>query len=441
MRNLVPDSRLARKQLVLAVLVFLFLSTVSMVPPSEGGWRDEKARKYPPSPYPDRIILTWSGDPATTQSVTWRTDPTVTVSYALITEARPSGDFDEGAARLEAKTSPLETHMGLAHYHSVNFTRLRPGTLYAYRVGSDEGWSEWFQFRTAKNEPESFSFVYLGDAQNGIRSHWARAVRQAYSDAPGARFMVHGGDLVTAGYRDPLWGEWFEAAGWIPAMLPSIPTVGNHEYYGGKEGAPLTPIWSAQFALPANGVPGLEDQTYYIDYQGVRLISLNSNERQEEQAWWLAKVLENNSNRWTVVTFHHTVFTCVEGRDKEEVRRFWKPVLDQYGVDLVLTGHDHVYARGRGESSTGPVYIVSVSGPKMYDLTADRWMDRAGENTQLYQVITVTPDTLHYRSTTVTGDLYDAFDLVKQEDAPNLLIETVPAGMPERMFEASIDDP
>jgi hypothetical protein len=54
--------------------------------------------------------------------------------------------------RLDA---PLEAENGLAHHHGVTFTGLRPGTLYAYRVGGGDTWSEWFQFRTASPPPSS----------------------------------------------------------------------------------------------------------------------------------------------------------------------------------------------------------------------------------------------------------------------------------------------
>ena len=134
----------------------------------------------------------------------------------------------------------------------------------------------------------------------------------------------------------------------------------------------------------------------------------------------------------------------MKGGDQEEIRRLWKPVFDRYGVDLALTGHHHVYARGSAlprpsgerETESGTVYVVSVSGPKMYTLVRDnRWMHRAAENTQLYQVITVDADTLHYRAMTVTGDVYDSFDLMKRKDGPNLLVETLPPGTPERIFD------
>ena len=90
------------------------------------------------------------------------------------------------------------------------------------------------------------------------------------------------------------------------------------------------------------------------------------------------------------------------------------------------------------DSTKGTVYVVSVSGPKQYKLRKDRWMTRGAENTQLYQVISVSGNTLRYRAMTAVGDLYDAFDLIKQPGKPNKLIERGP-GSPERRWENTLE--
>jgi hypothetical protein len=247
--------------------------------------------------------------------------------------------------------------------------------------------------------------------------------------------MIHAGDLVNHGYSDSEWGEWFQAGEWIHAMVPSIPTPGNHDYKKKKKKERgLSRHWRPQFALPENGVKGLEETVYYIDYQGVRIISLNSNEKLDEQTPWLEKVLQENPNIWTVVTFHYPVFSSAKGRDNKRLRSLWKPLLDKYRVDLVLQGHDHNYARGRNLSSgvnvqdkgAGTVYVVSVSGPKMYDVDQNPWMEKTGENIQLYQVISINQDTLRYEAVTVTGELHDAFDLIKQKGSANRLVDRTP---------------
>jgi 3',5'-cyclic AMP phosphodiesterase CpdA len=490
---------------------------------------------HAPSPLPDRVVLTWSDDPTTTQSVSWRTDVSVKRGVAELALARDSGRAMEGDT-YAARTEAFVSNLGEAHQHRVTFTGLAPDTLYAYRVGDGANWSEWFHFRTARKEAAAFTFVYFGDAQNEIKTHWSRVFREAFREAPRAAFTLHAGDLVNRAESDAEWGEWFGAPAWVNGTIPVVATPGNHEYYRanagpenerlwtardgrrllvevsmvveGDETAPsgyrvearsgevtahirldgnqrflevdeaftdltgytaeelkgtrpnqaplrdqravpgeltLSRHWRAQFEFPMNGPAGLEETAYYLDYQGARIISLNSLERQAEQAEWLREVLGNNLQRWTIVTFHHPIFSPASDRDNPRLRELWKPVLDEFKVDLVLTGHDHTYARsgdvsGRVGSANvptgyqqvydqaiGTVYVVSVSGPKMYGLGDASWAIRVAEDTQLYQVITVAHDELRYVARTATSRLYDQFTLKKREGEPNLLIEALPA--------------
>ena len=419
----------------------LFLATAGSQALSEEhvhhvqGSYETAAHDATPSPIPDRIVLTWQTDPATSQAVTWRTDTTVAHGIVEIAPADASPRFMLDAESLDAETERVETDSGPAHFHSANAQGLRPGARYAYRVGFGEVWSEWFHFRTASDRPEPFSFIYFGDAQNNLLSLWSRTLRSAYSDAPGAAFMIHAGDLTNRANRDTEWGEWFEAGDWIQAMVPSVPTPGNHEYPKDENGQRrLSSLWRPHFSLPAGDIEGLEETVYFVDYQGARIISLNSNERLDEQAEWLDRTLESNPHRWSVVTFHHPVFSTAQGRDNDVLRGLWKPIFDRHRVDLVLTGHDHTYGRGRNlpvginevEAGTGTVYVVSVSGPKMYVLGDEPWWDRAAENTQLYQIISIDGDTLRYEARTAVGELYDAFELARREGLPNRLIDRTP---------------
>lgn len=403
--------------------------------------RDEDA--YRPTAIPDRMILTWAGDPRTTQAVTWRTDTSVTTAQAEIVEAGEGSDFVQYARTVPARTTPFRSDLGQAHYHSVNFTGLTPKTKYAYRVGDGVNWSEWQHFTTASGQPEPFSFVYFGDAQNQLKSLWSRVVREAYSDAPKARFLLHAGDLINRSTRDAEWGEWFYAGGWINGTTPSIVTPGNHEYGDGR----LARHWRMIYTLPEDGPEGLEETVYSLDYQGARIIALNSNEKQAEQAAWLEAKLADNPNRWTIVTFHHPIYSSAGGRDNTKLRALWQPLFDKYHVDLVLQGHDHTYARTglmthenlpTGVSARDPhggtVYVVSISGPKMYTVDREPYMSRVAENTQLYQIITVDGDQLRYEARTAVGRLYDAFTLRKRDGHPNELIEQIP-DTPERRWQ------
>ena len=84
------------------------------------------------------------------------------------------------------------------------------------------------------------------------------------------------------------------------------------------------------------------------------------------------------------------------------------------------------------EAVSGNMYVVSVSGPKQNDVSDDPWMERRAANTQLFQVISIEGNVLSYGAHTATGELYDAFDLVKSENALNKLINKIP-DMPERL--------
>lgn len=390
---------------------------------------------------PDRVILTWNGDPATSVAATWRTNTQIVTTEAEIAKADASPNFVHHATKVGGAVERFEDQGYAFHSHSVTFEGLEPDTRYAYRVGSGEIWSEWFQFKTAKAGPAPFSFVYFGDAQNNVLSLWSRVIREAYAEAPRADFFLHAGDLINVGDRDSEWSEWFEAGGWIHATIPVIATPGNHEYPRQPDGTRrLSNKWRYSFSFPENGPAGLSQTVYYIDYQDARIISLNSNEDRGDQTDWLERVLENNPNTWTFVTFHHPIFSTKVGRDNTRIRTLWQPLLEEYNVDLVLQGHDHTYGRGANIATgvktraegVGPVYVVSVSGPKMYDLTEREWFSRGAENTQLYQVIEVDGNKLEYKAYTATGELYDAFGLVKRKDRPNRMIDRTPKVMPRR---------
>jgi len=431
-----PNRQRLTSWLVLLILI-AFYALIAKVP-------TQSVDYHSPTPVPDHIILNFSDDPTSTQSVTWRTDTTIHPAYAEIAPADASPNFVRSAKRLTAKTESLALNQYRANYHSVTFTDLNPNSLYLYRVGSGKQWSEWFQFRTAANQPQPFKLIYLGDGQERLLAHWSRALRAAYGAAPDARFIVHGGDLVDHAKVAWEWDEWFAAAGWINACIPIVPAIGNHEYFDGNWGIKaFSPFWRPQFTLPENGITTLPETNYYLDFQGLRILVLNSSVEIEKQSEWLKKVLENNPNRWTIAVFHHPIYSGCRGRDNKEIRDAWNPLFSQYQVDIVLTSHDHTYARGHSpeqtnlsaSARTGPVYVVSVSGPKLYQINENRWMDRAAENTQLYQIISIDDSILDYKAYTVIGELYDAFQIKINKKGRKTFVDLQPQNFPERTFE------
>lgn len=418
---------------LLCGLCWLVATPVAQSPPPGAA-----AATVDPARRPSRVVLTWRDDPARSQAVTWRTDTRIEEAFAEIAEASGNPGFAGLARRSPARTTPVNIDNHTVYYHEARFTLLRPGTPYAYRVGDGTVWSEWFHFRTASSEADPFEFIYLGDAEAEAGPHSSRALRAAFMDSPGARFVLHAGDLVNIGEADREWGEWFGAGGWLNAMVPQAPVAGDREYGRISRDDPreLSKFWRPQFALPEDGPDGLAETVYAFDYQGVRFIVLNS-ERGDllaAQAAWLEARLQDNKNRWTVVAFHRPVFSMASDRDAPAIREAWKPILDRYRVDLVLQGHDHTYGRGEDPGAAprrddaGTVYVVSVSGPKMNEIGAGRdWATRAGSNLQLYQVVSVGGASLRYEARTVTGQLFDAFEIVKDRSGRRRFVDRKPA--------------
>lgn len=401
-----------------------------------------------PTAIPDQIILNLTENPLTEVAVNWRTDMSVKQGEVHLAKATDGPEFREQFRTIGAKTSSFHNQFNhepeiAAHYHSAILDSMLPGEQYVYQVGFDTIWSEWFQIEMPKED--KLSFIYFGDAQNDVKSMWSRVIRQAYAKEPSVNFMLHAGDLINRYERDLEWTEWFHAGGFIHATVPSIMTPGNHEY--GEE-MDLSPQWKSQFNLPENGPDGLEETCYAINYPLAKVISLDAEQIDESEKYrdaqkiWLDSVLSNNHSPWVILTLHYPFFSTKPQRDNKELRQHFKPILDKYGVDLVLQGHDHAYGRGTVNNMSegtnvydqhgGTVYVVSVSGPKMYNISSDPWMDRRATNTQLFQIISLDRNRLDYKAYTATGKLYDAFSIKKSASGKNQMISKVP-GTPEHV--------
>lgn len=384
------------------------------------------AQDFLPTVYPDRIVLTLAGDPAREIGVNWRTDTSVTKGYIEFLQAPDGPDMESGTKLVSVSPVRVDVKDVSAHCFNHTLTGLRPSSTYAYRVGSEGTWSEWFHFITADaDEADEFTFVYMGDVQEGTKSKWSRVVRQAFKAASDARFFLYTGDIINRSFLNNEWGEWHHGVGFIHSMVPLIASPGNHEYTKSKiddekDLRHLCPYWKAGFSFPRNGVAELEETVYFVDFQGTRLISLDSHillreERfRQAQHEWLESVLKDCDSKWKVVFIHHPLYSSAR-RDNETLKALFEPLFKKYGVHLVLQGHDHTYARGRVPmDNTAPTYVVSVSGPKMYKERNDMaWAEKTATNMQLYQLITIKRDNLIYRSYTAVGKLVDEFVINK----------------------------
>jgi hypothetical protein len=377
------------------------------------------------SPRPDQIVLTWNGDPKTTQAIQWRTDPSVSQAFlAYQKQSRVNRPIPDRFIHVQAKTEPMVdlnlVNDPIVNRHTAILEALEPGTTYLYSVGdgSADGWSELSSFTTAPAGTTAFSFIYMGDAQNGL-DRWGTLLANAFRERPDAAFYLMAGDLVNRGNDRDDWDDFFDNAASVYDRRQLVPVIGNHECQGGD---PTT--YLQLFALPDNGPPNVErGRAYSFNYSNALFVILDSNLDPEDQAAWLAEQLASSAATWKFVAYHHPAYSSAPNRDNHDIRDWWTPLFDKYHVDLALQGHDHAYLRTypmRGtqrvdDPSKGTIYIVSVSGTKMYEQADRDYTEFGMTNVSTYQVldIQISGNRLGYRAYDLDGDLRDEFVIEK----------------------------
>ena len=107
------------------------------------------------------------------------------------------------------------------------------------------------------------------------------------------------------------------------------------------------------------------------------------------------------------------------------VRWMFDGLFREYGVDLVLQGHEHNYARMTNKNDEGemttPLYLVSHASPKSYRLSFNDKYDRFGTDRRFYQHIDVTGDTLRMQAYLENDSLYDDVRIVKNASGTQII--------------------
>ncbi len=368
---------------------------------------------------PDQRVLSWTDDPQTTQTVAWRSERAIRegkVQYLLQDEF--TGDFS-GALEKEAVCTPL--YEGFNHFE-VQIDDLQPGTTYAYRVGTDDYWSEAAVFTTAE-ETDQFSFMYMGDIQEGI-PEWGGFLHQAYTDHPQLKFTLVGGDLVNYGESVDEWVDFFEASAGVFDRIPVMPTLGNHDDCTGT-------LYLKSFALPQNGPDDLKEHDYSFDYGNAHFVVLNSNRMgnegllYEQGINWLEADLASTNQEWKFVMFHHPPYPVQNDFHTDAIRDYWIPVLEQYDVDMVFVGHQHMYMRTypmyegeiQDKTTDGITYVMGNSGSKFYTNPDEHdYFARILPGVSNYQIIDIDDDFLTLTTKDENGQVLDEYKLNKGGD-------------------------
>ncbi|MGI6497419.1 MAG: metallophosphoesterase [Oscillospiraceae bacterium] len=375
---------------------------------------------------PEQCILSFTGDPKTTQTATWKDTTATHGVMEVVSEAQYQERAFIGATQTAAqKTEDL---------FSATMIGLVPNTSYYYRVGDGTNWTDTGTFQTAASSGE-FTFLYLGDVQEGMEQ-WGTMVEEVY-DMYAPAFGLVGGDLVNNANSKTEWNAFFQAASPAFSKMSLMPVVGNHDIGVYELTSQKPELYLKRFTLPENGPQGYLEEFYSFDYQNVHFLVLNSmvlgkysvpgSQTYQVLQEWIKKDLYESEAKWNVVLLHHPPYTMVADNVSSRINAEWLPLLEQGGTDLVLCGHQHAFMRtepltgGRMDANMGIVTIMGNSGSKTYEpqnqpyiAAYDTQYDPDGVNSN-YQLIEVSDDVL--RVTTYRGN-HELMD-VWEKTTPN----------------------
>ncbi len=374
---------------------------------------------------PDQIILSWTGDPKTTQTAAWRSSSHISSGQVqYMKESEQTGDFS-GAQGVYAICTQL--YEGYNHFEA-QLTDLEPGTTYVYRVGTENNWSEAAIFTTAAST-DTFSFMYLGDTHIGYNENssavWSNLLADAWNDYPDIKFALHSGDLVDETTDISQWEDFFDIQSGYFDQIPFMPAIGNHE---DEE----TSIYFKSFALPQNGPEGLEEHHYSFDYANAHFVVMDSNlmgiegDITEAGMEWLETDLQNSTKDWNFVMFHHPAYevTSYDSSICETIKEYWAPILERNDVDMAFVGHQHMYMRTyplcsgavQENAADGVTYVMGVSGNKTYLSPQESEYIAAvaeGADAISYCIINIDSDVLTLTTIGANGTVLDEYKISK----------------------------
>lgn len=371
---------------------------------------------HPSSATPDMPVLTWGGDPKTTQTIQWRgavTEKTSGVVY-----------FREKAVEGGWATAETESVELLADRNILNDPRvmwftatlrgLKPGTGYEYAIGAADG--PGGEFRTAPDGQTPFSFLWMSDTHN--RDESVPLLKTAWEKYPDAAFLTISGDLVGTGQQRDDWDRLFVNYADFLRQRPLVPSIGNHDAIDGLG----SDLYRSLFRLPDNGPAGFKrGQSYSLRYGNLLLVSLDVTDDIAAQTAWLDRTLGETDALWKVAVFHFPPYALDE--EYPDIVAEWGTLFDKHHVDLALSGHVHYYMRtwptngGKRVDSPeeGTVYLISVAvsgrpGPKLRPPRAEV-ADFSGVPT--CQAFVVDGNRLTMNALTPDGAVRDTFTLEK----------------------------
>lgn len=344
------------------------------------------------------VFAAWP-DPA------YRVDVTTT-SGELVSSApaRAAGEPERARELLERRESlaPQETVRPTDFYlQRSDLAGLEAGTLYCYQLfGPGGAMIERAPLQTAPaaGAGDTVELVVLGDTGTGSAAQKAIANRL---DEVAFELMLFLGDVAyTRGTAAQLEARFFEIYDRFLRFVPAYPVLGNHDYQ--TRGA--RPYFES-FVLPDN------ERTYSFDWGDVHFVALDTNRIDRAQADWLAGDLATTDRAWTIVFGHHPPYSNSRRGPHWRFRRMLVPILEEHGVDLVLSGHEHHYERFAPRG--GVHYVVSGGGGGRLTKVVGRGGAVVSAPVHHYVALAITADRLELRAVDIEGAVFDTLTLEK----------------------------
>lgn len=281
---------------------------------------------------------------------------------------------------------------------------LKPGTRYAYRVEFGGGRTPVHHFTTLARDAEATRFIVYGDTRSDPPVHTALAARFR-AHAPD--FILHTGDLVARGRDYSLWSkEFFTPMAGVIDEVPFFSVIGNHEEDGTN--------YLGYFHLPG------KELWYSFDVGPVHVLALDFHfpNRNSEQFRFAEQDLARSRAPWKLVVLHTPVFN-VGGHASDWGQTTYLPLFHRTKVDLVLSGHSHLYERFRPLAPAGArqwaiTHVTTGGGGANLHRSFDHPALVVRETTKHYMVFEATREKLEGQAIRADGSVLDRFALTKR---------------------------
>jgi methionine-rich copper-binding protein CopC len=372
-----------------------------------------------------RYLFLTPTDKPTAINVTWFTATGVTSSNVRYGIAGRPASSASGTS--EIVPFFYGTEAGAVRVHHARMTQLKPGQSYEYSVG-DGGTNSSPTYHFSTDDGDSNVNIHLfGDTQTLSDENiynGSALVKQLQSkmqaQLPQEDLILHVGDITDdlTDYR--LLRLFFEALEGEERLASHVfvPTQGNHEVL--NEGAAK---FASIFVNPANSsvttVP-YDKAVYSFDYGNAHIAVLSS--EVGESDWpvmmsWLERDMRNSSKTWKIVMLHRPPYNGNPASGNERSQKYLPPVVDAAGIDLVIAGHDHMYARtaplrGGQRHSGGATYLIAGSdSAKFYDNNGSGIASLAevlyDDNRQTFTTLAIRGNVLHVLTRAMDGTVVD----------------------------------